>query len=308
MAGLKEIKRRLDSVKNTKKITYAMKLVAAAKLRKAQEAVQRSRTYADALRALLANLGSEIDLSEIKHPLLARKEAVKKIGVLIIGGSRGLCGGYNSNLNRKVDAFLSENKAAGRSVNSIILSKKPAEYYRRSGKKYDVAYENLPEDATLWEIEEICKGLEERFVSGELDEIYMVYTRFKSAISMNVMVEKILPIDPAELKAQEAKQGRTVGEAHKGGEAQKGGGLILFEPSPLEVFSALIPRILRSRVRQASLDAKASEYGSRMTAMEAATKNAGDLIRRLQLTHNKLRQSRITSELLDILGGAEAVN
>jgi F-type H+-transporting ATPase subunit gamma len=295
MASLKEIGRRLASVKNTKKITYAMKLVSAAKLRKAQEAVQRSRAYSGALQELLSSLGSEIDLSEIAHPLLAKRDKPQKIGVLVIGGSRGLCGGYNSNINRKIDAFYNERKNSSQTIHATLLSKKAAEYYRRTSRPIEVAYENLPEDATRWEIEEICKTLEEKFISGKLDEVYMIYTKFKSAMSMTVMTEKILPIEPANLQAVAVVK-----------TTAKSSGLVLFEPSAREVFAALIPRIMRSRVRQASLDAKASEYGSRMTAMESATKNAGDLIKKLQLSYNKIRQGKITSELLDILGGSEA--
>mgnify|MGYP001329898404 CR=1 FL=1 len=297
MAGLKEIKRRLDSVKNTKKITYAMKLVAAAKLKKAQESVQRSRAYSTALQNLLLNLSAEIDLSEIKHPLINSSEnkRMQKIGLLVIGGSRGLCGAYNSNINRKVENFFQEQKKLNRTITSIVLCKKPAEYYRQSKKQYEASYENLPEDATLWEVEDICKIMEKKIVSAELDAVYVIYTKFKSAISMNVMVEKILPIESENLTSTQPAY------------SKQSSGVVLFEPSAEEVFSQLIPRIIRSRVRQACLDSKASEYGSRMTAMEAATKNAGELIHKLQLTYNKIRQSRITSELLDILGGAEAI-
>ncbi len=293
MAGLKEIKRRLESVKNTKKITYAMKLVAAAKLRKAQEAVTRSREYSSALKDMLLNLSSEIDLTDIAHPLLTRRNKISKVGVLVIGGNRGLCGGYNSNINRKVDAFYAEHKTSDVSVSATILSKKPADYFRRTSRPIEVSYENLPEDATRWEVEAVCKELEDKFTSGKLDEVYMIYTKFKSALSMTVMSEKILPIVPESIQNTDKSD-------------KKSSGLVLFEPDAVEVFSALVPRMLRSRVRQACLDAKASEYGSRMTAMESATKNAGDLIKKLQLSYNKIRQGKITAELLDILGGAQA--
>ncbi len=213
--------------------------------------------------------------------------------MLVIGGSRGLCGGYNSNINRKVDAFYAQHKNSGASIHATLVSKKPADYFRRTGKTFEVSYENLPEDATRWEVEEMCKQLEDKFVSGKLDEVYMIYTKFKSALSMTVLTEKILPIVPESIQAGIKAE-------------KKNAGLVLFEPSPDAVFSALIPRMMRSRVRQACLDSKASEYGSRMTAMESATKNAGDLIKKLQLSYNKIRQGKITSELLDILGGSEA--
>ncbi|MCO6431274.1 MAG: ATP synthase F1 subunit gamma [Deltaproteobacteria bacterium] len=295
MAGLKEIKRRLVSVRNTKKITYAMKLVAAAKLRKAQDSVTRSRAYSDSLKDLLAELSAERGALDFEHPLMEPRENVQKVRLLAIGGSRGLCGGYNSNINKKIDAFYREQSDKGIEVESVLVSRKPAEYFRRLNRRYLASYETLPEDANLWPIDDICKELEHDFTRGEVDRVYMIYTKFRSALSMDVMLEKILPMD----------SGVTQEGAHESAPAAEG--VTLFEPSPLELFSELVPRILRARVRQACLDAKASEYGSRMTAMEAATKNAGDLIHRLTLTANKLRQSQITSQLLDILNGAEAL-
>lgn len=297
MAGLKEIKRRLVSVKNTKKITYAMKLVSAAKLRKAQEAVQKSRAYSDELHNLLVELVQEVGSLDFSHPLLEVRAQVKKVGIIVIGGSRGLCGGYNTNINKKIEFFYNEQKKVGiTDVSSTLVNKKPAEYYRRVHRKYLRSYENLSEDAIKWPVDEFCGELEKDYINGEVDEVYMIYTKFKSALSQTVMLEKILPMDAAlSLKSETAS-------------APRSAGVTKFEPSVEDVFSSLIPRILRSRVRQACLDAKASEFGSRMTAMESATKNAGDLIRKLQLLYNKLRQSRITSELLDILGGAEAIS
>ena len=297
MAGLKELKRRLESVKNTKKITYAMKLVAAAKLRKAQEAVQRTREYSGSLHDLLVELVRQSGGIDFDHPLLHKRDEVKKKGLIVIGGSRGLCGGYNTNINRKVVSFLKEHHIPGSTeVVTTILSRKPAEFFRRNGRSYHTSYEDLTEDATKWPVEEICRVVEQEFISGKVDEVYMVYTKFKSALSMDVKVEKILPMD--------AGVDLTTSQSILGTPST---GTTIYEPSIEQLFSQLLPRILRSRVRQACLDAKASEYGSRMTAMESATKNAGQLIHKLQLSYNKIRQSRITSEILDILGGAEAV-
>lgn len=295
MAGLKEIKRRIRSVKNTKKITYAMKLVSAAKLRKAQEAVGRARQYTDALNNLLLELGSEQGLSEILHPLMEKRRAIKRIGLLVIGGSRGLCGAYNTNVYRRIESVLREKAPAGdfSTFDAVLVGKKPAEYYRRLRRSYIKSYEELSEDANQWPIHQICTGVEELFLSGKVDEVYMIYTRFKSALSQTAMCERLLPLADVEISSQ------------KGGPS-RGGGVTVFEPSPAEVFSAIIPRILRSRVRQAALDSKASEHGSRMTAMDSATKNSGDLIYKLTLSYNRLRQGKITSELLDIIGGAEA--
>jgi F-type H+-transporting ATPase subunit gamma len=295
MAGLKEIKRRLRSVRNTKKITYAMKLVSAAKLRKAQESVVRTREYSNAMNDLLAMLVRETKSLDLAHPLMETRAEVKTICLLVIGGGRGLCGGYNTNVNKMVESTIRSLTARHpqATIKSVIVGKKPAEYYRRVRRDYVEAHENLGEDANLWPVEEISRRIELEFAAGNYDEVHVIYTRFKSAISMIPTCEKLLPLEAAGLV------GETSGSA---------AGNAIFEPSARDVYGAIIPRIVRMKVRQAALDAKASEQGSRMTAMDAATKNAGDLSYALQLKFNKVRQSRITSELLDILGGAEALD
>ncbi|MBX7142951.1 MAG: ATP synthase F1 subunit gamma [Oligoflexia bacterium] len=297
MAGLKEIDRRRKSVANTRKITYAMKLVSAAKLKKAQDAVSKSRQYTDALYGLLAKIGGEMGGADLKHPLMETRPSVKKVLLIVAGGNRGLCGGYNTNLNKKVEAFNKEKSAASISVDTIILGKKPAEYYRRVRREYIKSYEALSEDANLWPVEEVCREAENGFLTAGYDEVYLIYTKFKSALSSTPVVEKLLPVDPTALAA--------LGGA---GTQAASAGQTLFEPSAIAVFSALVPRLVRSQLRQGCLDTKASEHGSRMTAMDAATRNAKELIHKLNLTFNRLRQSGITAELLDIIGGAEAQN
>lgn len=291
MAGLKEIRRRLQSVRNTKKITYAMKLVSAAKLRKAQESVQKARFYTDALNQLLADVLSELPAGQANHPYLEKRSNTKSICVLVMGGSRGLCGGYNTNLHKRIESF---NKEKDGNCQFFLVGKKPAEYFRRRNRSYLKSYEALSEDANLWPFPELCDYVSSQFLSGAFDEVYLIYTRFYSAITTKITTEKILPLDDLLSNVDLKSTKRTEGQ-------------ILFEPSPKEVFTELLPRMLLTRVRQAALDAKASEYGNRMTAMDSATKNAGELITKLNLTYNKLRQSGITSELLDIIGGAEAL-
>jgi F-type H+-transporting ATPase subunit gamma len=300
MASLKDIKRRIKSVKNTRKITYAMKLVSAAKLKKAQDAVTSARSYTEALNGLLARLAAEQSGASFSHPLMETRSEVKNVRIVVIGGSRGLCGGFNTNINKKIDQTFREIEAkyAGVQISSIVVGKKPAEHYRRKGIEYLKSYEeNLPEDANLWPVDEICRALEQDFTSAQVDEVYLIYTRFKSAMTQTVEQIKILPLDASEA------------ESASGSEVEHGSasGSTLFEPSPVAVFSAVIPRILRTKVRQAGLDSKASEHGSRMVAMDAATSNAADLIHKLTLKHNKLRQGAITAELLDIIGGANAI-
>lgn len=302
MAGVKEIKLRLGAVKNTKKITYAMKLVSAAKLRKAQDSVIRARDYTDAINRLLAELSSsQGGISQESHPLMTRRDTTRRIGLLVVGGNRGLCGAYNTNVYRKIEAFLKEKQKEGLDLSNIdtfILGRKPAEYFRRLKRPTISSLEALSEDANLWPIEDISREIELHFLSGKVDELYIVYTRFKSALSQTALLEKLLPMESG-LSTEAQKSNPAVLE---------GSGVTLFEPSAAEVFTAIIPRIFRSRIRQACLDAKASEHGSRMTAMDSATKNSTDLIRKLTLSYNRLRQLKITSELLDIIGGAEAIS
>lgn len=298
MAGLKDIKRRIKSVKNSKKITYAMKLVSAAKLKKAQDAVTASRAYTDAIGAMLQELSKE-GLSSVAHPLMETRSEVKKIRLLVVGGSRGLCGAYNSNVNKKVDALWKElsEKHPKAKIDAVVMGKKPNDHFKRMRYPVAKAHIGLSEDANDWPVDEVCRELENEFLKGEIDEVHLISTHFRSAVSQTVNSELLLPMD-SELdldvsadRSEEETSGQT-----------------LFEPSPQEVFQAIIPRILRTKVRQAGLEAKASEHGSRMVAMENATNNAGDLIQSLTLTHNRLRQGAITAELLDIIGGAEALN
>ena len=293
MAGLKEIRRRLKSVKNTKKITSAMKLVAAAKLRKTQEAVVRSRAYTDALKGVLAQLEGG---NEFTHPFLEARPEVKKVRVLVLGANRGLCGGFNTNVNRKVDSLHKEiaAKHPGCAIDTVILGKKPAEHYRRIGRQYLNANETLSDDPTNWPIQETCQSLEVDFLKGEFDELYVIYTRFRSAISMVATSERLLPLDKESLAVVNASPEASTG-------------ITTFEPNTQRVFDAVVPRIVRAIVRQAAFDTKASEHASRMTAMDNATKNASELIHSLTLKFNKLRQTGITSQLLDIVGGAEAL-
>ena len=296
MAGLKEIKSRLKSVLNTRKITYAMKLVSAAKLQKAQASVVKSREYSKALQAIVANLAAEIGGSDISHPLMERREQVRNVRILVIGGSRGLCGGYNSNVNRKVETTIADIKKQHpqATVEAILVGRKPAEYFRRVKRPIFKSYEVLAEEPSKWPLEEICQMLEADFLRGTVDEVRFIFTQFKSALSQTVVSEQLIPVDSKVSRA--------------GSAAVQASGVTLFEPDAKQVFDAIVPRLIRSKVYQGALDSKASEYGSRMAAMDAATKNAGELAHDLKLLRNRVRQAGVTSDLLDIIGGAEALN
>jgi F-type H+-transporting ATPase subunit gamma len=293
MAGLKEIKRRLTSVRNTKKITYAMKLVSAAKLRKAQDFCQRSRNYTQALTELLESAVLQLDNQDMP-PLASEHLQIKKVVVLVVGASRGLCGSYNSSINKRIEQLYKKIKHDHTlaEIDAVLIGKKPAEYFKRLKRRYSKSYENIGDDVFKWPTDQICSELEERYINQEVDKVYLVYTKFTSALSMSVEIEQLLPVEKPVVQE--------VGDAQAG--------YILFEPSPKGVFAAMLPKLTRARLVQAGLDAKASEHGSRMTAMDSATKNSGEIIQTLQLTYNKLRQAQITAQILDIVGGSEAVN
>lgn len=282
-------------MQNTRKITYAMKLVSAAKLQKAQVSVVRSREYTKALQQIVGTLSAELAGTDLSHPLMNKRGDVRKVKILVIGGSRGLCGGYNSNVNRKIEATVADIKREypGAVIDAVLVGRKPAEYFRRVKYSYSKSYEKLAEDPAKWPIEEICQALEKEFLLGEVDQVRFIFTQFRSALSQTVISEQLLPID-SNVSTQTA--------------ALESSGVTLFEPSAEAVFDAIIPRLIRSKVFQGALDAKASEHGSRMAAMDSATKNAGEIAHNLKLLRNKVRQSSITADLLDIIGGAEALN
>jgi len=283
MAGLKDIRRRIQSVKNTRKITYAMKLVSATKLKKTQEVVGKSKEYTKALKKLVAEV--KLQTTELSNPLLEER-AVQKVLYIVVGASRGLCGGYNTNLNKMLDTNLKNHPNA----DVVILGKKPAEYLRRTKRAVKKSFEDLSDEVSSWPIQTVLNAAIDDFLEKTYDEVYLVYTQFRSALSMSPVTEKLLPMG-ADTTSE------TSSDANSN---------VKFEPNPKAVFDALLPRLLRAQVQQAALDSKTGEHGARMTAMDAATKNAGDITKSLTLQYNKVRQAGITAELLDILGGAEA--
>lgn len=288
MAGLKELKRRLASVRTTRKTTYAMKLVSAAKLRRVQDTVTRASAYQIALEDLLNQLLlSADDTEKLSHPLIEARDVGTSL-LVIAGGSRGLAGGYNANINRAIERFV-----AGESVmpKFIAIGRRPVEYLRTTRRPAMANYENLPEDPFEWNLDTIANSVIESFKEGQIREVAVLYTKFTSALSVTPVIERLLPLSVAKPNV-----GTGSVERRK----------VIFEPSRQSLLAELLPRILETKIRNACFNAKASEHGSRMTAMDAATKNADELTYKLQLTYNKVRQSGITSELLDILGGAEA--
>lgn len=290
MASLKEIKQRIRTVQNTKKITYAMKLVSAAKLRKNQDVLIHTREYANAMAKLINNIMQERANTNNIHPLMQAKEQVKKIRLIVIGGRRGLCGAFNSNLNRLLEATY-EDLSKDNDVEIMIIGKKPAEFCKHKNYDYITDYENLPDNMNAWPLDEIYSRNEQDFLNDKVDEILLLFSRFNSAMSVTPSVETLLPLSVNSKEKSDISAGD-----------------ILYKPSIEEVFSTVVPKYAFIRLVLASLESKTSEQGSRMTAMDAATNNAGELIDTLVITHNKLRQANITNDILDIIGGASKDN
>jgi F-type H+-transporting ATPase subunit gamma len=289
MATLRDIRRRIRSVESTQKITRAMKLVAAAKLRRAQERLVSARPYAVKIAELLSSLVRRAEGEA--HPLLVRRPAARK-RLVIITADKGLCGAFNSNILRASLAFLREQGET--SVTLVVVGKKARDFYRR--RQYEIKSEMLGffDRLAYSHAQELAGGLMQEYLSGEVDEVHLIYNEFRSVAVQRVKREQLLPIESAE--AGEG-QGRPEGAA----------GDYIYEPSPEAILAALLPRHVTTQVYRALMESVAGEYGARMTAMEAATKNAKEMISVLSIQYNKARQERITKELLDIVGGAEAL-
>ena len=287
MATLRDIRRRIRSVESTQKITRAMKLVAAAKLRRAQERIMSARPYAVKMAELLSSLVRRAEGEA--HPLLVRREAARK-RLVIITADKGLCGAFNSNILRASLAFLREQGST--SVTLVVVGKKARDFYRR--RPYQIKSEMLGffDRLAYSHAQELAGGLMQEYLAGEVDEVHLMYNEFRSVVVQRVKREQLLPIEPA---------------ATPDGEGEAAAGDYIYEPSPEAILAALLPRHVTTQVYRALMESVAGEYGARMTAMEAATKNAKEMIGVLTIQYNKARQERITKELLDIVGGAEAL-
>ena len=290
MANLIDIRRRIRSVKNTQQITKAVKMVAASKLRRSQDRAIASRPYATTLEAILRSVASRVPPKEDGaplHPLLAAREE-KNVVLLVVSGDKGLAGGFNTNVNRAVGAFLREAKGRGvENVRLVTLGKKANDFWRRRPVEILEARTGLaglgaPAAA------EIGRSLAARFVSGEADAVYVVSNEFRSAISQVVRTKRLLPIA---LETAAAPAGVDY----------------LYEPSPEKILGILLPRFLEFQMYRVVLESQAAFFAAQMTAMDSASKNAGDMIDSLTLIYNRARQARITKELIEIVSGAAAL-
>ncbi|WP_318343203.1 ATP synthase F1 subunit gamma [Flagellimonas baculiformis] len=285
MANLKEIRNRITSIGSTMQITSAMKMVSAAKLKKAQDAITAMRPYSDKLTELLQSLSASLDGDGGSQ--FADNRPVNKVLVVAITSNRGLCGAFNSNIIKQSNNLLS-GKYAGKQVDFVAIGKKGNDILRK--KNTIVAnHSGIYDDLTFDNVAEIAEFLMDQFTKGNYDKIELVYNKFKNAATQLVMTEQFLPIVSVE------------GDASKAAD-------YIFEPSKVEIVKELIPKSLKTQLYKAIRDSFASEHGARMTAMHKATDNAKDLRNQLKLTYNKARQAAITNEILEIVGGAEALN
>jgi len=314
MANLKAIRDRISSVKNTQKITEAMRLVAAARVRRAQEQVTATRPFADRLAQVLFNLQARLRFEDADLPLL-RQRQVRKVGLLVITGDRGLCGAYNTNVIRRGVERAKELTSEGFEYTYILVGRKSNQYFQRREQPIEKLYTGLEQVPTAAEASEIADQLLSLFLSEEVDRVELVYTRFVSLVSSRPVIQTLLPLDPQELAPKEDEFFRLI---TRGGqfqvERQKVATEVrnlpqdmLFEQNPLQILDALLPLYLNNQLLRALQESAASELAARMTAMNNASDNAKDLIGSLSLSYNKARQAAITQEILEVVGGAEAL-
>ena len=293
MPNLKELKNRISSVKSTRKITSAMKMVAASKLRRAQELAESSRVYADSLSFILSSLaGNTKNSSDLPEILTGRENS--KISLLIINSSdRGLCGGFNSNLFRNAKKWISDQQEQGKSVKIMTVGKKASSFYKKTDLDIVASFEDLnSNDRQLQVSEEIKNKIMELFENNEIDEVSILFNKFVSAISQEPTYQSLIPLSNDETSEEESETNNSVFE---------------FEPDKNELLEYLVPRNFLTQIYRSVLESSASEHAARMTSMDNATRNAGDMIDRLTLTYNRTRQAFITKELIEIISGAEAV-
>ena len=285
MANLKEIRNRISSVSSTMQITSAMKMVSAAKLKKAQDAITAMRPYSNKLTELLQNLSATLDAdSGSKY---ATQREVKNVLIVAITSNRGLCGAFNSNIIKQTNTLIND-VYVDKNVSVLAIGKKSNDAFTKQNRVIDNKSEVF-DDLTFDNVAEIADMIMDKFVQAEFDKVELVYNRFKNAATQIIMTEQFLPIVPVENEANNNLD-------------------YIFEPSKQEIVETLIPKSLKTQLFKSIRDSFASEHGARMTAMHKATDNATELRDQLKLTYNKARQAAITNEILEIVGGAEALN
>ncbi len=291
---LKEVRNRIKSVQSTQQITKAMKMVSAAKLRKAQDAIQQMRPYAQKLQETLSNIVSNSD-GDLGVLQLAAERPVAKVLIVLITSDRGLCGGYNANLIKTARLLINTTYAEQNSKGNVQVwgvGKKGTEAFQRSGVQTGDTYRDLLLQLSFSNVQAMSKAIIQAFVNGEFDVVELVYSEFKNAASQRFQTERFLPVAKT--------QSKSTGKQKKSD--------FLFDPEKESLITELMPKILNTQLYKAVLDAQASEHGARMTAMDKASDNANELLRSLRISYNRARQAAITTELTEIVSGAAALN
>ena len=315
MANLKEIRDRIKSVKNTRKITEAMRLVAVAKVRRAQEQVLRSRPFADRLARLLENLQARMRFEDADAPLLEQRN-VETITLVAVTGDRGLCGGYNANIIKRTEMRFAELQGKGYKVDLVLIGRKAISYFTNRSYPIQATFTGLEQVPTADEAGSIANEVFAEFLSESTDRVEIIYTKFINLVSCNPVVQTLLPLDPQgiaeaddEIFRLTTKDGELRVESGEG-PANTQPQLpsdIVFEQSPDQLLNALLPLYLQNQLLRSLQEAAASELASRMTAMNNASDNAKALAKTLTLDYNKARQAAITQEILEVVGGAAAM-
>ena len=296
MAGGVEraLRRRIKSVQSTKKITRAMELIAASRIVRAQQRVLAARPYIDQLSAVIANLASAG--AGLSHPLLETREPVSTVGFVVITADRGLCGGYNANMQRSAERAIAREQAAGRDYRLIAVGRKGGNFFRYRNYRVDAAFAGFSETPTYEDARAIAAEIMGRYESRDIDQVQLIYTHFLSLGTQRAVERTFIPLDPATiLETVKTAEGGT-GDSYE------------FEPSPEEILAELLPRYIEARLFGALLEAAASEQVARQRAMKAATDNANELIKNLNRIANRARQESITTEIMEIVGGAEGMS
>lgn len=292
MASLKDIRSRLATTKNTQQITKALKLVSASKLRKAQNNIVNMRPYALSLRRVISDVAVT---QKVIHPLMAQRKEVNSVLMVVLTSDRGLCGAFNTNINKFAENYIRENKSRLEKLDFIFVGKKGLDYFAKRNVKPIDSITRLDKDISYKLASEVADKLLKYFLSGTYDEVRLVYNEFKSAISNEVVCETILPVN---LGLSSFTDEINTSKFSKD---------LVFEPTPEKIIEQLLIKHFDLQVYRSMSESVAAEHGARMTAMENASNNAKDLINKLTLTYNKVRQEKITTELIEIVSGAEAL-
>ena len=294
MANLRDIRNRIESIKNTRQITRAMKMVAAAKLRKAQNRIIETRPYASKMKEVVARL---VNNASDEHDLLRKPESTDRVLFIVIGSDRGLCGAFNSNLFKVVEKTIEENYADYKeegSLSLICVGRKTIKHFGKRNYNIEAEYPDFFDDLSFSDASEIMKMVIKKFKDDEFDEVKLAYNEFKSVIAQERIVESVLPIEPESLVDEEEDSDLSPKE-------------YIYEPGVDKILENLLPSHLNLQLWKAILESNASEQGARMTAMDNATENANELQEDLELEYNRARQSAITTEISEIISGAQAL-